>query len=79
VNVAGYDPNCAWYDFTCTKDPTGCGFFDFFCTAEKRFVAPAEDFVRNVVLIVVVGVVVVVGLIAFSPAGKHLIPRVSVR
>lgn len=70
-----YDPNCAWYDPTCTSNPSGCAWYDFFCTAAtdvNKVLNPVEWLVIGIVVVVVIGLV----LVAFSPVGKRLpLPR----
>jgi hypothetical protein len=72
-----YDPNCAWYDFTCTSDPSGCGFWDVGCTAANdvnRLLGPTEKIILLIVAVIVIGIVA----LAFSPAARHIVPRVRV-
>jgi len=72
-----YDPNCAWYDFSCTSDPSGCGWWDIGCTAAKdlnQAVGPTEKILLAIIVVVIIGVIA----IAFSPAARQIIPRVRV-
>lgn len=70
-----YDPNCAWWDFSCTSNPSGCAWWDFLCTAAsdaQKVIGPLEWLVIGIVVVVVAGLV----LVAFSPVGKRLpLPR----
>ena len=73
--MAAYDPNCAWYDFTCTKDPNGCAFWDMACLAAtdiNKTIAPTESILQNIVIVLVIGIVLVVGIIGFSPTGRAI-------
>lgn len=75
--MSKYDPNCAWYDFSCTSDPSGCAWWDIGCTVAtdvNKLISPTEKAIILLVFILVVGVVA----IAFSPAAKHIIPKVRV-
>lgn len=75
--MAKYDPNCAWWDFSCTSDPSGCAWYDIGCSAAnsaQKVLGPLEWLVIGIIVVVIAGVV----LVSFSPVGRRIpIPRVS--
>lgn len=72
-----YDPNCAWYDFTCTSDPSGCAWYDPLCAIGadvNKVVTPIYGLIALIVIVAVAGLV----LVAFSPVGKRFpMPRLG--
>jgi hypothetical protein len=74
---ARYDPNCSFWDFSCTSNPSGCAWWDIGCTAAtdvNQVIQPVLTKVVIVILIIVAGI----ALIAFSPLGKRLpLPRLG--
>jgi hypothetical protein len=75
--AAKYDPNCSWWDFSCTSNPTGCAWYDFGCTAAtdvNMVVQPVLSKVVIVIAIIIVGVVI----LGFSPLAKRVpLPRLG--
>ena len=75
--MPNYDPNCAWWDMSCTSNPSGCAWYDPLCSVAgnvQKVLSPIEWLLIGVVVVVVAGVV----LVAFSPLGKRIpLPRLG--
>ena len=72
-----YDPNCAWWDFSCTSNPNGCAWYDPLCTIGTDINNVVQPTITKVLIL---GVVVVIGIVilAWSPLGKRVpLPRFS--